>query len=234
MSFFQFAWVKSSSERYIKYLRKLGLKIGERTTIYSPRHSLIDVTMPFLIDIGDDVQITKGVTILTHGYDWSVLKHCYGDVLGSCGKVTIGNNVFIGVNSTILKGVTIGSNVIIGANSLVNKDIPDDCVAAGDPARVIMPVSEYYKRRKAAQAGEAKVRAIAYYNRYRTLPPKELFPEFFWLFEDRKNRLPESFDRMLLLTGNYQQSKEKYDNSSPQFENYEAFLKYCGLIDQKH
>lgn len=108
-----------------------------------------------MIEIGNDVQITSGVTLLTHGYDWSVLKGVYGEVLGSSGVLKIGNNVFIGMHSTILKGVTIGNNVIIGANSLVNKDIPDNCVAAGNPCRVIMSLEEYYKKRKNVQIDEA-------------------------------------------------------------------------------
>lgn len=57
--------------------------------------------------------------ILTHGYDWSVLKGKYGEVLGSAGKVTIGDNCFIGMNTVILKGTSIGKNTIIGAGSVV-------------------------------------------------------------------------------------------------------------------
>ena len=62
--------------------------------------------------------------------------------------VSIGDNVFIGMQLTILKGVHIGNNVIIGANSLVNKDVPDNCVAAGNPCKVIMTLDEYYEMRK--------------------------------------------------------------------------------------
>ncbi len=51
--------------------------------------------------------------------------------------IAIGNHVFIGANSTILKGVTIGDGAVIGANSLVNRDIPSGVLAAGNPARVI-------------------------------------------------------------------------------------------------
>lgn len=116
--------------------------------IFDPQTTIIDETRPWMIEIGNDVQITSGVTLLTHGYDWSVLKGVYGEVLGSSGVLKIGNNVFIGMHSTILKGVTIGNNVIIGANSLVNKDIPDNCVAAGNPCRVIMSLEEYYKKGK--------------------------------------------------------------------------------------
>ena len=121
----------ADSTSYIKWLRKLGMQIGDRTTIYAPRKTSIDITRPWMISIGNDVQITEGVTILTHGYDWSVLKRKYGDILGSSGKVVIDDNVFIGMQSTILKGVHIGSNVIIGANSLVTHDIPDNSVVGG-------------------------------------------------------------------------------------------------------
>ena len=73
------------SETYIKYLRSIGMSIGERTVIYEPRASYIDVTRPFLIKIGNDVKITRGVTMLTHGYDWSVLAGLHDVVLGSGG-----------------------------------------------------------------------------------------------------------------------------------------------------
>lgn len=52
-------------------------------------------------------------------------------------KVEIKDNVWIGMNSVIMKGVTIGDNSIIGANSIVTKDIPANCIAAGNPCKVI-------------------------------------------------------------------------------------------------
>lgn len=76
---------KASSETYIKYLRTIGMKIGDESTIYVPTKTQIDTTRPWLIDIGKNVKITEGVTILTHGFDWSVLKGVYGDILGSSG-----------------------------------------------------------------------------------------------------------------------------------------------------
>lgn len=78
---------KSSSEAYVCYLRKCGVKIGERTKFYASMKNIIDLTRPWLIELGNDVQITEGVTILTHGFDWSVLKGVYGEVLGSSGGV---------------------------------------------------------------------------------------------------------------------------------------------------
>lgn len=60
------------------------------------------------------------------------------------------------MKTTILKGVHIGNNVIIGANSLVNKDVPNNCVVAGNPARVIMSLDKYHEKRKALQLQEAE------------------------------------------------------------------------------
>ena len=76
---------KASSEAYIKYLRNIGMKIGDESTIYVPTKTQIDTTRPWLIDIGKNVKITEGVTILTHGFDWSVFIGGYGDILGSSG-----------------------------------------------------------------------------------------------------------------------------------------------------
>ena len=129
--------------------------IGNNTVIYSPNNCVIDQTRPWMIEIGDNVSITTGVTILTHGYDWSVFKGMYGDVLGSAGRVKIGNNVFIGMNSTILKGVTIGNNVVIGANSLINKNVPDNSVVVGNPQRTVCDIDSYLEKRRAAQVAEA-------------------------------------------------------------------------------
>ena len=51
--------------------------------------------------------------------------------------VNIGNNVWLGLNAIILKGVTIGDNIVIGANSVVTKDIPANTIAAGNPCKVL-------------------------------------------------------------------------------------------------
>lgn len=146
---------KASSQDYVNYLRSNGMVIGNNTVIYSPNNCVIDQTRPWMIEIGDNVSITTGVTILTHGYDWSVFKGMYGDVLGSAGRVKIGNNVFIGMNSTILKGVTIGNNVVIGANSLINKNVPDNSVVVGNPQRTVCDIDSYLEKRRAAQVAEA-------------------------------------------------------------------------------
>lgn len=60
--------------------------------------------------------------------------------------ISIGNNVWIGGNAVINPGVTIGNNVVIGSGSVVTKDIPDNVVAAGNPCRVLRPITEEDKQ----------------------------------------------------------------------------------------
>ena len=225
---------KSSSERYVAHLRSQGMAIGENTVIYSPMHCVIDQTRPWMIEIGDNVSITEGVTILTHGYDWSVFKGKYGDVLGSAGRVKIGSNVFIGMNATILKGVTVGDNVVIGANSLINKDVPSDCVVVGNPQRVVCTIDEYLEKRRAAQVAEA---AELYACRRRNspegkrgeVPPKGIFSEFFWLFEPRRaveeGFSDPSFEATMRLRGTYERSCARFRQHPPAFSGYEEFLR---------
>lgn len=220
---------KANSDTYVSYLRSIGCNIGDGTTIYSPTKTCIDITRPWLINIGKNVKITENVTILTYGYDWSVLKGLYGDILGSSGKVTIGDNVFIGMKSTILKGVTIGNNVIIGANSLVNKDIPNNVVVAGNPAKVIMTIEDYYKKRIKRQLDEAVECCVEYYKRYNKWPNKKIMREFIWLFEDRNSNVDddEVFSEIGKLVGNYEITKEVFYNSKGKFKNFDEFIDYC-------
>ena len=216
--------VRYNSESYIKYLKNIGVEIGDRTTVFDPRSTIIDETQPWMIKIGNDVQITAGVTILSHGYDWAVLKGVYGEILGSSGGVEIGNNVFLGMHSTILKGVHIGNNVIIGANSLVNKDIPDNCVAAGNPCKVVMSLDDYYKKRKAAQVKEATELVKLYRARRHEEPRESALHEFFWLFSDEPDELPEIWKNMNKLIGNEEFSKDIMRGHSKTFRDMSAFL----------
>lgn len=147
---------KSDSNSYIKFLRKKGISIGKNCVIYDPVNTLIDIQNPHMIQLGDNVRITKGVTILTHDYSWSVISGLYGECLGSVGSVKIGNNVFIGIDTIITRNVEIGDNVIIGAGSVVTKNCQSNSVYAGNPARRIMSLEDYYCKRKASYINEAK------------------------------------------------------------------------------
>lgn len=216
--------VRYNSDSYIKYLKNIGVEIGDRTSIFDPRSTIIDETRPWMIKIGNDVQIIAGVTILSHGFDWAVLKGVYGEVLGSAGRVEIGNNVFLGMHSTILKGVHIGNNVIIGANSLVNKDIPDNCVAAGNPCKVVMSLQEYYQKRKAAQVEEAQELVRQYRRKNHKEPDENDLHEFFWLFSNDPEDLPEIWKNVNQLIGNEEFSKDIMRKHTTTYKNMSAFL----------
>lgn len=229
---------KASSTDFINYLRSLGMVIGDNTVIYSPDYCVIDQTRPWMIEIGSNVSITTGVTILTHGYDWSVFKGMYGDVLGSAGRVKIGDNVFIGMNTTILKGVTIGSNVVIGANSLINKDVPDNCVVVGNPQRVVSDINSYLAKRRTAQLDEASDlygcwRRNSPDGKRGGVPPRSIFSEFFWLFEPRKGDAlsDPSFEATMALRGTRELSFERFGQFEPEFDSYEKFIEHLdGMI----
>ena len=64
---------------------------------------------------------------------------------GECGETFVGNNVFIGMHATILMGTHVGDNVIIGAGSVVSGFFEDNVVLAGNPAKVICTIEDYYK-----------------------------------------------------------------------------------------
>lgn len=108
-----------------------------------------------LISIGNNVQIASNVHFNTHDVTHLMLNNMpeilvrrggikYPEKVGC---IEIGDNVFIGAGTSINYNVRIGSNVIVGACSLITKDVPDNCVVAGVPAKVISTFEEYVKKR---------------------------------------------------------------------------------------
>ena len=92
------------------------------------------------ITIGDHVMLGPKVSIYTANHPIDPIVRNYNHDMGI--PVTIGSNVWIGGNTVICPGVTIGDNTVIGAGSVVTKDIPANVVAAGNPCRVIRPITE--------------------------------------------------------------------------------------------
>ncbi len=120
-----------------QYARSVGVKIGEKCWI-NTRHFGSE---PYLISIGDHVQITKGVEFLTHGGGW-IYREEIPD-MDYFGKIIIKDNVYIGTGSYILPGVTIESNVVVAAGSVVTKSVPRGVVIGGNPARIIGNLEDY-------------------------------------------------------------------------------------------
>lgn len=143
----------------IKYARSLGVTIGDNCRIYISKWG----SEPFLITIGNKVTITSGVKILTHdGSTWLVQDN-EGNRYQHYVPVTIGDNVFIGVNSIIMPGVNIGNNVVIGAGSIVTKNVPDNSVAVGNPARVISSFSMLEEKIKKNYINNTQIEHIESY-----------------------------------------------------------------------
>ena len=130
-----------------EYARRMGVRIGRGCEIY--KH-INWGSEPYLIEIGDNVRITNGVSFVTHDGGVWVLRHLSKrekdkniDVFG---KIVVGNNVHIGWNAIIMPGVTIGDNVVIGAGAIVTKNVDSNSVVVGVPARRIEDIDDYYKK----------------------------------------------------------------------------------------
>lgn len=121
------------------FARKAGVTVGEGCRIYITNWG----SEPFLIKIGNKVTITSGVKILTHDGSTWLVHDDNGNRYQKYSPVEIGDNVFVGVNSIVMPGVRIGSRVVVGAGSVVTKDIPDNSVAVGNPARVIADFDDF-------------------------------------------------------------------------------------------
>jgi len=129
-------------DRAALYQKQFGVNFGKNVRITGiPSFG----SEPYLISIGDNVTITQGVTFLNHDGGVILIRHKYPGI-DLIKPINIGNNVFIGAHTTILAGVNIGNSVIVGAGSLVTKNVPDNTVIGGVPARVLKSLDEYEEK----------------------------------------------------------------------------------------
>lgn len=217
---------KFSSDSYIEYMRKKGAKIGENTFFFDSKNTTIDPVRLDWVEIGDNCKFASGFNLLAHDYSFSVLTHTHGVILQSGGDYTkIGNNVFAGINVTVLRGVTIGDNVIIGAQSVVTKDIPSNTVYGGNPARFLMTIEDYYQK-KLETYNQDVVRNVKHIiNLKGSVPSIEELEWYSLLFLERNKENLEEYILKIDYQGNSRKDIEKvFWSTQPSFRNYDTFI----------
>lgn len=137
-----------------KYARHIGVLIGKNCLISTRYWS----SEPYLIQIGNNVQITDNVSFHTHG-GGNCIRNEFPD-FDVFGKIIIEDWVYIGAWSHIMAGVTIGKGSLVAAGAVVTKSVPPHTVVAGNPAKVICSTKEYLERNEK-------------YNLHRRLRPSE-------------------------------------------------------------
>lgn len=125
-----------------KYARHIGVRIGKDCFISTRELG----GEPYLVTIGNHVQLTHGVSIHTHGGGHCV-RNQYPD-FDIFGKVFIDDWAYIGAYSQIMPGVTIGKGALVAAGSIVTKSVAPHTVVGGNPARFICTTEEFYEKNK--------------------------------------------------------------------------------------
>lgn len=215
---------RESSNTFLDYLRSKGIKIGQGTYIQNTYNIQIDITRPELLEIGANVFLHNGCKILTHDYASWCFIHKYHEFFPSHAAVRIGNNVWLGENVTILKGVSIGDNVIIGIGSVVTKSIPANSVAVGIPAKVICSLDDYYQRRSKEYTKEAIEYAKAIIQSGRE-PVIEDFYDDYPAFVDQSNYLKYNYPYHRVFTSNYDFEKWLAQHKAT-FNGFDEFIEY--------
>ena len=220
-------WYMRNRVTFVKYLRKQGFQIGNNVFIRDPKSFVIDGTRKASISIGDNVYFNLNTSIIAHDEMAKVFRIKFNDWLPSNGHINIGNNIVFARNVTILKGVTIGDNCIIGFGSVVTKDIPDNSVAIGAPARVICTIEDYYIKRQEKAIEESFEYARNIQNRFGRTPVYSDFHESFVYFVsgsemDKYPQLPYKHQ----LGPLYDYYKK---NHKAKFNSFEEFLIAAGI-----
>ena len=128
----------------VAYAKSLGVRVGSNCRFHGVDLGTFG-SEPYLVTIGDHVEITAKVKFLTHDGGVWVFRDKEPD-LDVFKPIKIGNNVFLGRATILLPGAEIGDNVVIGAGAVVSGRIPSNCVCAGVPARKLRELNEYRQR----------------------------------------------------------------------------------------
>lgn len=134
-----------------RFVRQLGVELRGSIRFYGVNRGMFG-SEPWLLSFGDNVYVTAHCQFVTHDGGVLILRKEH-PTLEWTAPIYVGDDVYFGVRSVVLPGVTIGSRVIVGAGSVVTKDVPDNSVVAGSPARVVCTVDEYLDRMLAKSLG---------------------------------------------------------------------------------
>lgn len=213
---------------YIDCLKKNGVSIGENVVFMQPSKNVIDMVYPFMIEIGNNVCFSSGITILTHDYSHVLSRRLSGMVLSGVGKVKIGNNIQIGINTTILMGTEIESDVIIAANSLLKGKYESGYVYGGSPAKKICSINDFFQRREKIQTQMAVELTLEYKKKYGVFPNKKLFePSHLFVIFSPINEYPDHFWKGHGQLNNSELIKKYYSSHARPFASFEDFIRHC-------
>lgn len=141
---------------HVGYAKHIGVNMGKNVNIYGNPSDMFG-TEPWCITLGNNVHITREVLFVTHDGGTLLFRHLIPD-LEMTAPIMVGDYVYIGVRSIILPGVTIGNNCIIAAGSVVTKNVPDNSVVGGIPAKFIKSTDEYLEgiKKRSLKLGHLK------------------------------------------------------------------------------
>lgn len=212
--------------RYTKYLRSIGVTIGNNVYFVNPRKTNFDYNRARFITIGNECVICAGVSIIAHDYCWTVPMKAFGKVSSTGGgSIQIGDNVFVGENATILRNAKIGDNVIIGACALVTGNLESNSVYAGVPAKKIMTLEEYARRLQSIHDSEISENIAILHHKLGRLPRKEEMMNFCFDFEQRNEKGVDSISNLSWIGCDKQKVIELFNNTVPNDVNYEEFIR---------
>ena len=218
----------ASPHLFNEILKLEGITVGAHTIFYSPNSITIDRQRPWMLKIGDYCKITRGVTILCHDYSRSVVRKAFGPIVAEAGMTEIADNVFIGVNSIIMMGTRIGNNSIIGAGSVVRGTFPDNVVIAGNPAKIICTLEDFYSKRKARELDDLVMYMNSFRHKYSRFPLESELGPFFHLCYKHDSQVNAMFngDDIEDVFLHLQKSKSM-------FSSYEELIHYVETSNSK-
>lgn len=126
---------------YAELLRRRGWFHRQGPDCYIEFGVLVDE--PYLVELGRNVWLTDGVRLLTHDGAATMLSRRTGRRLRKFGAIRIADNVFVGMNASLMPGVSLGEGSVVATGSVVTRDVPAGAIVGGNPARVIGQTDDY-------------------------------------------------------------------------------------------